>query len=99
MLIAATDLRRNANDLTAIVVGGAFVNKQRAMSGDIGWIELMHDWDWPAARTYAVRALQLNPSSPEAHVFAQYLRIAGSLAEDLHQRKQAVALDPCREDL
>jgi TolB-like protein len=66
----------------------------------IARIKLMHDWDWRAAREHALRALQLNPSSPEAHtVFAQYLRIAGDIPDDLIHRKQALAMDPYREDL
>jgi TolB-like protein/DNA-binding winged helix-turn-helix (wHTH) protein/Tfp pilus assembly protein PilF len=66
----------------------------------IARIKLMHDWDWRAAREHALRALQLNPSSPEAHtVFALYLRIAGNIPEDLIHRKQALAMDPYREDL
>jgi TolB-like protein/DNA-binding winged helix-turn-helix (wHTH) protein len=63
-------------------------------------VKLMHDWDWPAAREHALRALQLNPSLPEAHsVYALYLRVAGDIPEDLNQRRQAVAVDPYREDL
>jgi TolB-like protein/DNA-binding winged helix-turn-helix (wHTH) protein/Tfp pilus assembly protein PilF len=84
-------------------------NATKAMSLDgdseeahiaIGRIKLMHDWDWRGAREHALRALQLNPSSPEAHVvFAQYLRIAGNIPEDLIHRRQALAVDPYREDL
>jgi tetratricopeptide (TPR) repeat protein len=60
----------------------------------------MHDWDWPAAREHALRALQLNPSSPEAHsVYALYLRVAGNIPEALKHRNQAVAVDPYRADL
>jgi len=63
-------------------------------------IKLVHDWDWPAAREQALQALQLNPSSPEAHsVYATYLRIAGKMPEAVSQRKQALALDPFRADL
>ena len=66
----------------------------------IAQIKLMHDWDWQAAREHALRALQLNPSSPDAHsVYARYLRIAGNMGEAVSHRKQAVALDPLREDL
>jgi TolB-like protein/DNA-binding winged helix-turn-helix (wHTH) protein len=66
----------------------------------LAYIKLGRDWDWPAVREHALRALQLNPSSPEAHtLYARYLRIAGNLAEDLNQRKQALALDPFRADL
>jgi TolB-like protein/DNA-binding winged helix-turn-helix (wHTH) protein/Tfp pilus assembly protein PilF len=66
----------------------------------IAQIKLMHDWDWHAAREHALRALQLNPSLPEAHtVYARYLRTAGNLEEAVTYRKQAVALDPLRVDL
>jgi len=58
-------------------------------------IKLMHEWDWKSAREHALRALQLNPSLPEAHsVYARYLRTAGKLEEALSQREQALALDP-----
>lgn len=63
-------------------------------------IELMHDWDWNAARAHALRALQLNPSLPEAHaVYARYLMVAGNRTGAVSQRKQALALDPLRSDL
>ena len=66
----------------------------------IAQIKLMHDWDWPSAREHGLRALQLNPSLPEAHaVYARYLRTAGNVEEALNQRKLAVALDPFRTDL
>jgi tetratricopeptide (TPR) repeat protein len=63
-------------------------------------IKLMHDWDWPAAREHALRALQLNPSLPEAHaIYARYLRTAGKEQDAVEQRKQALGLDPFRKDL
>lgn len=66
----------------------------------IAQIKLMHDWDWHAAHEHALRALQLNPSLPEAHsVYARYLRIAGNMGEAVNHRKQAVVLDPFRVDL
>jgi TolB-like protein/DNA-binding winged helix-turn-helix (wHTH) protein len=66
----------------------------------IARIKLMHDWDWREAREHALRALQLNPSSPEAHVvYALYLRVAGNIPNDLSHRKQALAVDPYRDDL
>jgi len=66
----------------------------------IAQIKLMHDWDWHAAREHALRALQLNPSLPEAHaVYARYLQVAGNMEGAVSHRKQAVALDPLREDL
>lgn len=66
----------------------------------IAEIKLMHDLDWSAAREHVLRALQLNPSLPEAHaVYARYLRITGNMDAAVDQRKQAVALDPFRVDL
>lgn len=63
-------------------------------------IMLMHDWEWKEAREHAVRALQLNPSLPEAHaIYARYLRTAGHEEEALNQRREALALDPFRRDL
>lgn len=84
-----------------------YATKAMSLDGDseephiaIAWIRLMHDWDWEAARQHAQRALQLNPNSPEAHVvYAQYLRTAGNMQEDLNQREEALALDPYRDDL
>jgi tetratricopeptide (TPR) repeat protein len=44
--------------------------------------------------------LQLNPSSPEAHViYARYLRTTGNTGDALNHFKQALALDPFRVDL
>ena len=66
----------------------------------IAGIKLMHDWDWHAAREHALRALQLNPSLPEARaVYAHYLRTTGNVEGALNQRMLAVAMDPFRADL
>jgi TolB-like protein/DNA-binding winged helix-turn-helix (wHTH) protein len=66
----------------------------------MAYIKLVQQWDWQGAREHAVRALQLNPSLPEAHsVYATYLRVAGNIPEDLNHRRQALAVDPYREDL
>ena len=63
-------------------------------------IKLMHDWDWSAAREHTLRALQLNPSLPEAHeVYARYLRVAGNHEEAVSHRKHAVLRGPFRADL
>ena len=63
-------------------------------------IKLMHDWDWSAAREHTLRALQLNPSLPEAHeVYARYLRVAGNHEEAVSHRKQAVLRGPFHADL
>ena len=60
-----------------------------------GWIELWHDWDWPASEASFRRAIELNPSLPNAHFgYANLLKHTGRDAEAALQAKQALALDP-----
>lgn len=78
----------------------ALANDSAESNAAAAQIALMHEWNWAAARQYALRALQFNPSLPEAHaVYARYLSTAGETAEALNQRKEAAALDPFRPDL
>src|SRR5205085_1893591 len=88
--------QRIGNELQVQVLGRNYPEAHAA----IAQIKLMHDWDWRGAREHALRALQLNPSSPEAHaVYARYLRTAGNVREAVNQHKQAVALDPLSVDM
>ena len=60
-----------------------------------GWIRLWHDWDWPASEASFRRAIELNPSLPNAHFgYANLLKHTGRDAESARQAKQALALDP-----
>lgn len=60
-----------------------------------GWIELWHDWDWPASEASFRRAIELNPSLPNAHFgYANLLKHTGRDAEAAQQAKQALSLDP-----
>ena len=60
-----------------------------------GWISLWHDWDWPASEASFRRAIELNPSLPNAHSgYANLLKHTGRDAEAAQQAKQALVLDP-----
>lgn len=56
------------------------------------------DWNWTAAEPEFKRAIDLNPSLPDAHAFyAHYLIIMNRPDEALEQGRQALALDPFNE--
>lgn len=60
-----------------------------------GWIKLWHDWNWPASEASFRRAIELNPSLPNAHFgYANLLKHTGRDAEAAQQAQQALALDP-----
>ena len=64
-----------------------WTRKTRKHHAAMAQIKLMHDWDSSAAREHTLRALQLNPSLPEAHeVYARYLRVAGNHEEAVSHR-------------
>ena len=33
----------------------------------LGWIAMWYDWDWPAAESHFLKAIQMKPDYPEAH--------------------------------
>jgi TolB-like protein/DNA-binding winged helix-turn-helix (wHTH) protein/tetratricopeptide (TPR) repeat protein len=56
---------------------------------------LYYDWDWPEAERHLRRALELNPSSADAHlVYSGYLTSLGRTQEALAEIRVAQALDP-----
>ena len=56
---------------------------------------IYYDWDWPEAEKHLRRALELNPSSADAHlVYAGYLNSLGRMQEALAEIRVAQALDP-----
>jgi len=56
---------------------------------------LFSDWDWPAAEKEYRRALEINPSSPEAQLgYANYLGTLGRFDEALSRVQQAYLHDP-----
>jgi len=61
----------------------------------LGYVHLFFDWDWPAAEKEYRRALEINPSSPEAQLgYANYLATLGHFDEALSRVEQAYLYDP-----
>ena len=62
----------------------------------LGFIKLVFDWDWPGAEQELRRALELNPSSPLAHMhYGRYLLLVPHRTDDAIQScQQAYDLDP-----
>jgi TolB-like protein/DNA-binding winged helix-turn-helix (wHTH) protein/Tfp pilus assembly protein PilF len=61
----------------------------------LGYVHLFYDWDWPAAEKEYRRALEINPSSPEAQLgYANYLGTLGRFDEALSRVQQAYVYDP-----
>jgi TolB-like protein/DNA-binding winged helix-turn-helix (wHTH) protein/Flp pilus assembly protein TadD len=61
----------------------------------LGYVHLFYDWDWPAAEKEYRRALEINPSSPEAQLgYANYLGTLGHFDEALSRVQQAYRYDP-----
>ena len=62
---------------------------------ELGYVHLFFDWDWPAAEKEYSRALEINPSSPEAHLgYANYLGTLGRFDAALSRVQQAYLYDP-----
>jgi TolB-like protein/DNA-binding winged helix-turn-helix (wHTH) protein/Tfp pilus assembly protein PilF len=61
----------------------------------LGYVHLFFDWDWPGAEAEYRRALQINPSLPEAQLgYADYLATLGRFEEALSRVQQAYLYDP-----
>ena len=61
----------------------------------LGYVHLFYDWDWPAAEMEYRRALDINPSSPEAQLgYANYLGTLGRFDEAISRVQQAYLFDP-----
>ena len=58
-------------------------------------ISTWHQFDWEGARPHWERALELNPSYAEAHIFySHYLGIIGELEKSTEHADTAIGLDP-----
>ena len=65
----------------------------------VGDVHLLFDWDWPAAETEYRRALDINPSLPEAQLgYATYLATLGHFDEAISRVQQAYLFDPLALD-
>lgn len=62
---------------------------------NLGWVAYLYDWDWPGAERTMRRALDLNPSSVDAHLrLAHVLMSTGRYAEALPSFSRAREVDP-----
>jgi TolB-like protein/DNA-binding winged helix-turn-helix (wHTH) protein/tetratricopeptide (TPR) repeat protein len=65
----------------------------------LGDVNLLFDWDWPAAEKEYRRALEINPSLPQAQLgYATYLGTLGRFDEALSHVQQAYLFDPVAID-
>jgi tetratricopeptide (TPR) repeat protein len=61
----------------------------------LGYVHLFFDWDWPAAEREYRKALEINPSLPEAQIgYADYLATLGRFDDALSRVQQAYLHDP-----
>ena len=61
----------------------------------LGYVHLFFDWDWAAAEKEYRRALEINPSLPDAQLgYADYLATLGHFDEALSRVQQAYLHDP-----
>ena len=61
----------------------------------LGWLELIYDWNWPAAEQHLKRAIELNSGNALAHDhYANYFSSFGRHAEAFAESQRAQALDP-----
>lgn len=62
---------------------------------ELGYVRLFFDWDWSAAESEYRRALEINPSLPEAQLgYANYLATLGRFDQALFRVQQAYLFDP-----
>jgi DNA-binding winged helix-turn-helix (wHTH) protein/TolB-like protein/Tfp pilus assembly protein PilF len=62
---------------------------------NLGWVAFWYDWDWRGAEHMMQRALDLNPSSVDAHYGLAHVRLStGRYAEALSSFSRAREIDP-----
>jgi TolB-like protein/DNA-binding winged helix-turn-helix (wHTH) protein/Tfp pilus assembly protein PilF len=66
----------------------------------LGAVSLTYDWDWPAAERELKKAIELNPSSANAHHwYAHYLTAIGRHEDAIAEIQRAHRLDPLSLDV
>lgn len=62
---------------------------------ELGYVHLFFNWDWPAAEDEYRRALEINPTLPEAQLgYPNYLATLGRFDEAISRVQQAYRFDP-----
>jgi serine/threonine protein kinase/tetratricopeptide (TPR) repeat protein len=61
----------------------------------LGWIAMFYDWDWPAAEKHFLKAIQMKPDYPEAHMwYGNLLYCTGRFEESVREMRKAKELEP-----
>jgi TolB-like protein len=61
----------------------------------LGWIAMFYDWDWPAAEKHFLKAIQMKPDYPPAHMWCGNLLFStGRFDESVREMREAEELEP-----
>jgi serine/threonine protein kinase/Tfp pilus assembly protein PilF len=61
----------------------------------LGFMTMGYEWDFPAARNYLLRSIELNPQNAIAHAwYAEMLATVGRSEEAIAEAKKAIECDP-----
>ncbi len=61
----------------------------------LGWIAMWYDRDWPAAERHFLKAIQLKPDYPEAHLwYGNLLACTGRFDEAVREMRRGQELEP-----
>jgi tetratricopeptide (TPR) repeat protein len=83
--------KAKAAALKALEIDGSLAEARAAL----GVAKYVYDWDWSGAESELRTAIELNPSSVDAHrTYAQYLTVRGRLDEGFAEDQRALELDP-----
>jgi serine/threonine protein kinase/tetratricopeptide (TPR) repeat protein len=83
--------KAKAAALKALEIDGSLAEAHAAL----GIAKYVYDWDWSGAESELRRAIELNPSSVDAHrTYAQYLTVRGHIEEGFAEDQRALELDP-----
>ena len=83
--------KAKAAALKALEIDGSLAEARAAL----GVAKYVYDWDWSGAEAELRRAIELNPSSVDAHrTYAQYLSARGRIDEGFAEDQRALELDP-----
>jgi serine/threonine protein kinase len=65
-----------------------------------GYVKAFYDWDWPGGEWEFKRALELNPNSPDIHLYYSFfLTCTGRHDEAVIEAKKAQELDPLSSNI
>jgi non-specific serine/threonine protein kinase len=65
------------------------------VNASLGWIALFYDWDWLAAESHFLKAIQMKPDYPPAHMwYGNVLFCTGRFDESIREMREAKELEP-----